>query len=133
MFAQQLRKARATDLLNTFEEELQDFVTKDVESAVTSTATYHAQQSEALMQQVWELGHLPRESQSEPKEQLLAQQLRKSRATGLFKTFEEELHNVATKYVEVAAANIATEHAQQTEVLIQQVWELGHLSRESQR
>ena len=64
-------KAKANGLLVAFEEELKDVAAK--RSALQKEVA--ATRAESLMQQVRELGHLPRESQSEPQEQLLAQQL----------------------------------------------------------
>ena len=61
----------------------------------TRTATEHAQHAQSLMQQVRKLGHLPRESDSHPQEQLLAQQLRKAKANGVLAAFEEELRHIA--------------------------------------
>ena len=63
----------------------------------TSNATERAQHAESLMLQVRNLGHYPRESLSEPEEQLLAQQLRKAKANGLLVAYEEELEDFANK------------------------------------
>ena len=88
------------------------------------------------MQQVRKLGHLPRESQSHPQEQLLARQLREAKAKDLLVAFEEELEDFAGKLVatqkEAAATRTATEHAQHAQSLMQQVRKLGHLPRESE-
>ena len=131
LLAQQLRKARANGLLEAFEEELQDLAVKDAEATAVSNATENAQQAEALMQQVREMGHLPHESQSNSKEQLLAQQLRKARANGLLEAFEEELQDLAVKEAEATAISNATENAQQAEALMQQIRALGRMPKES--
>ena len=131
LLAQQLRKARENGLLEAFEDELDNFASKDAEAAIASTATQHAQHEEALMQQVRKLGHLPQESQSKPQEQLLAQQLRKARASGLLGAFEEELQELVMKDQKAAAASTATEHAQHAEALMQQVHALARMPKES--
>ena len=97
----------------------------------TSNATEQAQHAEALMQQVRKLGHLPRETRASPEEQRLARDLRDARASGLLKTFEKELRDLALKDDEVAVARTATEHAQRVEVLMQQVRALGRMPKES--
>ena len=82
------------------------------------------------MQQVRKLGHLPQESQSKPQEQLLAQQLRKARASGLLGAFEEELQELVMKDQKAAAASTATEHAQSAEALMQEIRALGRMPKE---
>ena len=123
LLAQQLRKAKANGLLVAYEEELEDFAAK----LSARIATEHAKRVESLMQQVRNLGHYPRESQSEPQEQMLARQLRDARARGLPVAFEEELRQIAA-----ADTRFATEHAKRVESLMQQVRNLGHYPRESQ-
>ena len=77
----------------------------------THTATEHAQQAQSLMQQVRKLGHLPRESQSKPHEQVLARQLREATANGVLAAFEEELRHMAAADAKAITMRLATERA----------------------
>ena len=52
----------------------------------TSAAAEHAERADALMQQVRELGYLPKESH-DPKERSLAHDLRKARDAGLMAAY----------------------------------------------
>ena len=88
--AMKLAKAKG-DFTSEVQQYLEAVQAKSKEAAATRAATEHAQHAQSLMEQVRKLGHLPRESQSEPQEQLLAQQLRKATANGLLVAFEEEL------------------------------------------
>ena len=117
LLAQQLRKAKANGLLLAYEQELEDFA----KTAATRTATEHAQQAQSLMQQVRELGHLPRESQSKPHEQVLARQLREAKANGLLAAFEEELRHMAAADANAITMRLATERAQKVTTLHQQI------------
>ena len=85
------------------------------------------------MQQVRKLGHLPKESQSNPQEQLLAQQLRKARASGLLGAFQEELQELVMKDQKAAAASTATEHVQSAEALMQEIRALRSASHAQTR
>ena len=88
-------------------------------TAATCTASEHAQRAESLMQQVRraeslmqqvrKLGHLPRESQSQPQEQKLARQLRDATANGLLVAFEEELRQIAAADAKAMSMRLATE------------------------
>ena len=118
LLARQLRDARVNGFLEDFEEELEDMARKDV-----GIAKERARQAEPLMQQVRELGHLPQESESKPKEQVLARQLRDARANGFLEAFEEELEDMARNDVETSSATTAEERARQVEALMQQVRE----------
>ena len=86
-----------------------------------STATEHAQHAESLMQQVRKLGHLPRESQSEPQEQLLARQLRDAKANGLLVAFEEELRQIAAADAKAMSMRLATERVREVTTLHKQI------------
>ena len=85
------------------------------------TATEHAQHAQSLMQQVRKLGHLPRESESHPQEQLLAQQLRKAKANGLLAAFEEELGHIAAADAKAVTMRLATECAREVTTLHHQI------------
>ena len=61
------------------------------------------------MQQVRELGHLPKETQSKPQEQLLTRDLRKARAAGLMTAHEAELESIAAEHEHRRAIVAATE------------------------
>ena len=69
--------------------EIRDLEIKDAEAVSTSTATEHAQQAEGLMQQVRDLGRMPKESH-DPNERRFARELRDARATGLMTAHEQE-------------------------------------------
>jgi hypothetical protein len=73
------------------------------------------------MQQVRKLGHLPRESQSEPQEQLLAQQLRKAEAHGLLVAYEEELRQIAAADAKAMSMRLATERVRAVTTLHKQI------------
>ena len=72
---------------------MRDLGTEDAEAVAASTATEHAQQAEALMQQVRALGRMPKGSH-DPKECSLARELRDARATGLMIAHEPELASI---------------------------------------
>jgi acetolactate synthase regulatory subunit len=126
LLAQQLRKAKANGFLVAHEEELEDFADKPVaiqkEAAATRTATEHAQHAQSLMQQVRKLGHLPRESQSKPHEQVLARQLRDAKASGFLVAYEEELRHIAAADAKAVTMRLATERAREVTTLHQQIW-----------
>ena len=94
LLAQQLRKAREKGLLEAFEDELENFASKDAAAAIASTATEHARQASDLMEQVRALGRMPKESH-DSKERRLAHDLRKARATGSMTAHEPELTSIA--------------------------------------
>ena len=73
------------------------------------------------MQQVRKLGHLPRESQSYPQEQLLAHRLRNAKANGILAAFEEELRHMAAADAKAATMRLATERAREVTTLHQQI------------
>ena len=134
LLAQQLRKAKANGLLVAYEEELEDFAAKlsplQKKAAATRIATEHAKRVESLMQQVRNLGHYPRESQSEPQEQMLARQLRDAKANGLLEAFEEELRQIAAADAKAMSMRLATEQARAVTTLHQQIFAATQLREE---
>ena len=73
------------------------------------------------MQQVRKLGHLPRESQSKPHEQVLARQLRDAKASGFLVAYEEELRHIAAADAKAVTMRLATERAREVTALHQQI------------
>ena len=69
---------------------LQDCDIKEAEAVATTTATEHAQDAEALMQQIRPLGPMPKEY-NDPEECRLAHDLRKACASGLMNFYEQDL------------------------------------------
>jgi hypothetical protein len=109
-----------------FTSEVQNFLeamqAKRERAAATRTAAEHAQHAQSLMQQVRKLGHLPRESQSKPHEQVLARQLRDAKASGFLVAYEEELRHIAAADAKAVTMRLATERAREVTTLHQQIW-----------
>ena len=82
------------------------------------------------MQHVHKLGHLPRESQSEPQEQMLARQLRDAKANGLLEAFEEELRQIAAADAKAMSMRLATEQARAVTTLHQQIFAATQLTED---
>ena len=106
--AHDLRKARAAGLMTSYEPELRELEIKDAEALAASTATEHAKKAEGLMQQVRALGRMPKENH-DPKEDHLAHDLRKARATGLMTAHEPELTSIAAADERRRLIAVATE------------------------